>query len=134
MHIEPTMEAGRAFVSRGLEGPLVMLNLLRFREVADYSAAPDLAPPEAISGAAAYDRYLAHARPLVEARGGELAFMARGGPSLIGPPDERWDLVLLVRHRSVAAFLAFATDEVYLAGMGHRTAALADSRLVPLVE
>lgn len=29
---------------------------------------------------------------------------------------------------------AFAADEGYLAGLGHRTAALEDSRLLPLVE
>lgn len=43
------------------------------------------------------------------------------------------DLVLLVRHRNVRTFLSFADDVDYLAGVGHRTAALADSRLVPLI-
>jgi len=33
-YLEPTQEAGRAFVMRGIEGEVVMLNLLRFREVA----------------------------------------------------------------------------------------------------
>ncbi|MEN3350409.1 MAG: hypothetical protein V7632_4044 [Bradyrhizobium sp.] len=35
---------------------------------------------------------------------------------------------------SRGAFLAFAVAEAYLAGIGHRTAALSDSRLRPLVE
>ena len=39
---------------------------------------------------------------------------------------------MLVRQHSVAAFLAFASNEAYLAGMGHRTAAVEDSRLLPL--
>ena len=30
--------------------------------------------------------------------------------------------------------MAFAEHEAYLAGLGHRTAALADSRLLPLEE
>jgi hypothetical protein len=34
----------------------------------------------------------------------------------------------------LASFLAFASDQSYLLGMGHRTAALEDSRLLPLVE
>jgi hypothetical protein len=38
-----------------IEGGLVMLNLLRFREVADYSANPELAPAAPISGAEAFD-------------------------------------------------------------------------------
>jgi hypothetical protein len=30
--------------------------------------------------------------------------------------------------------MAFASNQEYLAGLGHRTAALEDSRLLPLVE
>jgi hypothetical protein len=53
-YFEPTYEAGRSFVQRGIEGRVVMLNLLRFRQVADYSASPELAPAGAISGAQAF--------------------------------------------------------------------------------
>jgi hypothetical protein len=41
---------------------------------------------------------------------------------------------MLVRQASAAAFMAFATNQEYMAGMGHRVAALEDSRLLPLVE
>lgn len=41
-----------------------MLNLLRFRAAADYSASPELAPETPISGAEAYCRYIAHAMPI----------------------------------------------------------------------
>ena len=111
-----------------------MLNLLRFRAVADYAANPELAPPAPISGAAAFERYVAHTLPYLERSGGSLMFVGEGGPFLIGPADERWDRVMLVRQSSVQSFLAFAQDAGYLAGLGHRTAALADSRLLPLVE
>ena len=131
-YIDPTQETGAAFVRRGLTGPVVMLNLLRFREVADYTQHPDLAPDEPISGTEAYRRYEDHTLPFLEASGGEVVFRGQGGAPLIGPLDETWDLVLLVRQRDVATFLAFADDEDYLAGIGHRTAALADSRLYPL--
>lgn len=59
-HIDPTAAAGRALMLRGIKGTVVMLNLLRFRAVADYSATPDLAPAQPISGADAYDLYVAH--------------------------------------------------------------------------
>jgi hypothetical protein len=111
-----------------------MLNLLRFREIADYSLSPQLAPNEPISGAAAYDRYIEHTLPHLRRSGGELLFVGSGGPFLIGPDTERWDLVMLVRQNSVAAFMAFASDTDYLAGLGHRTAALEDSRLLPLLQ
>jgi hypothetical protein len=59
--------------------------------------------------------------------------MGEGGAFLIGPEGERWDAVLLVRHRSVETFMSFARNEEYLDGMGHRLAAISDSRLLPLV-
>jgi hypothetical protein len=133
-YVEVTEEAGRAFFMRGVSGPVTMLNLLRFRAQADYSATPHLAPLEPIDGATAYQRYMDHTLPLLRASGGDLVFLGRGGPFLIGPPNERWDAALLVRQRSVADFMAFASDKAYLAGVGHRTAALEDSRLLPLVE
>ena len=40
---------------------------------------------------------------------------------------------MLVRQRSVQNFMAFASNPEYMRGMGHRTAALEDSRLLPLV-
>jgi hypothetical protein len=132
-YLEPTQEAGRDFVLRGIQGEVVMLNLLRFRDVADYAASPELEPDEPISGREAYQRYMDHTRPFLSESGGGLDLVAEGGRYLIGPADERWDLVLLVRHRSVEAFMAFAQNEAYLAGMGHRTAAIEDSRLLPLV-
>jgi uncharacterized protein (DUF1330 family) len=111
-----------------------MLNLLRFREVADYTAAPHLAPPTPITGEQAYVLYMEHTEPFLKASGGDLLFRGRGGPFLIGPPDERWDAALFVKHRSVADFIAFAQNPEYLNGLGHRQAALDDSRLLPLSE
>lgn len=133
-YLDVTEEAGRAFFMRHFTGPVVMLNLLRFRAHADYSASPHLAPAQPIDGSTAYQRYAEHTLPLLRRRGGDVTFIGNGSAFLIGPSDERWDLALLVRHRSVADFMAFATDPEYLAGAGHRTAALEDSRLLPLVE
>jgi hypothetical protein len=133
-YLEPTQAAGRALLQRGITGPVVMLNLLRFRAVADYAATPALAPAAPISGTEAFARYVAHTLPLLRASGGDLVFLGAGAGFLIGPQNERWDQAMLVRQHSVAAFLAFAADEAYLAGLGHRTAAVEDSRLLPLVE
>jgi hypothetical protein len=48
-YLEPTQESGKALIMRNISGPVVMLNLLRFRKVADYSATPQLAPASPIS-------------------------------------------------------------------------------------
>lgn len=133
-YLEPTPESGAELFSRNISGEVVMLNFLRFREVADYSGTPELAPTEHISGREAYQKYIEHTLPFLRESGGELVLLGEGGKYLIGPQDEHWDVVMLVRQRSLEAFIAFASNEGYLAGIGHRMAALEDSRLLPLVE
>jgi hypothetical protein len=133
-YLEPTQNSGRAFILRAIEGEIVMLNLLRFREVADYSENPELAPAEPISGAEAFDHYIIHTLPHLKESGGDLLFLGSGGPVLIGPGCERWDLAMMVRQSSVQSFMTFAANEAYLAGLGHRTAAIEDSRLLPLTQ
>lgn len=133
-YLAPSWEAGRDLFRRNIAGEVVMLNLLRFREAADYAATPELAPLEAISGAEAFDRYISHTLPYLEASGGSLLFIGEGGPLFIGPEAERWDRAMLVRQSSVQNFIAFASHEGYLAGYGHRLAAVEDSRLLPLVQ
>jgi hypothetical protein len=133
-YLEPTQDAGRALFARAIRGPVVMLNLLRFRKIADYSAAPQLAPPGPISGAEAYRHYMQHTLPFLKKSGGEVLFYGKGGAYLIGPSDEQWDAVLAVRQSSLPSFMAFASNPDYLVGLGHRTAALEDSRLLPMEE
>jgi hypothetical protein len=133
-YLEPTQESGRDFITRGISGSVVMLNLLRFRAIADYSETPHLRPKSPISGASAYRLYMDHTLPHLRKSDGEVIFFGDGGGFLIGPCEERWDAALLVRQSSVSAFLEFASNREYLSGIGHRLAALEDSRLLPLVE
>jgi len=121
-------------LSRGIVGPITMLNLLRLRPTADYASVPELAPPTPISGREAYDKYVRHTIPYLAATGGELVYLGAGGDYLIGPEGEGWDLAMLVRQSSLDDFLSFASDEAYLKGVGHRTAAVWDSRILPLVD
>jgi len=129
-YLTPTQELGQAFVARGITGSVVMLNLLRFRTIADYSASPELAPPTAISGAEAFQTI--HPSYAAVPHGNK--WRSAGGRFLTGPESELWDMAMLVRQHSVEAFLSFASNRGYLAGIGHRIAALEDSRLLPLVE
>ena len=133
-YLDVTQEAGAALFRRQIQGAVMMLNLLRFREVADYSASPELAPPEPISGREAYQKYIDLTLPFLTATGGGIALLGDGGRYLIGPQDERWDLVMLIRQNSLQDFLSFSSNEAYQVVLGHRTAALEDSRLLPVVE
>jgi uncharacterized protein (DUF1330 family) len=132
-HLEPTPESGRRFFGSAIQGEVIMLNLLRFREWADYSMHPELAPPTRISGATAFERYIHHAQPFLHATGGQLLMLGKASHFLIGPFDERWDLVMLVKQKNKEALLSMASDKEFMAGIGHRTAALEDSRLLPMV-
>ena len=49
-YIVPTPESINTLFSHQIEGELVMLNLLRFRQLADYSGSPELAPDKPLSG------------------------------------------------------------------------------------
>ncbi len=129
--IEPTDAQLAALVALDTGRSVTMLNLLRYAEVADYTEHPELAPEAPISGRAAYDLYSANTLPLLAAAGGEVVMMGACHPSAIAPEGEEWDDIVLVRYPSVAAFVGMVTSAQYQAGMGHRTAALADSRLVP---
>ncbi len=133
-YLDPSDANAVAFFGRNIEGPVTMLNLLRLRETADYAEFPELAPAEPITGRAAYDRYIEHTLPFLRASGGELVYLGAGGDYFVGPEDEGWDLAMLIRQDSVQSFLPFATNDEYLAGIGHRTAAVLDSRILPLVD
>jgi len=131
-YLEPTRAAGKELFTRGWQGEVIMLNLLRFRKIADYSQSPDLQLKYDISGIDAYQLYIDKTKPLLEQRGGELIMQGTASHFFIGPSDESWDLVMLVKQRSLQDFLAFASDPAYQKILGHRIAAIADSRLLPL--
>ena len=132
--LEPTQESGAALFRRNISGEVVMLNMLRLKETADYSATPELAPEKPISGREAFQKYIDHTMPFLEESGGELLLLGNGGQFFIGPEDEQWDVIMLVKQSSLASFMEFASNAGYLAGIGHRTAAIIDSRLLPIVE
>ena len=133
-YIEPSQRAGMRFMQRGLEGSIIMLNLLRFADIADYTTHPELTPEVPISGTEAFNHSIEHTLPFLRESGGKVMFLGVGGAFLIGPEDERWDFVMLIRQNSAQSFLAFASHQDYLAGIGHRTAAIEDSRLLPMTE
>ena len=49
---------------------------------------------------------------------------------VIAPEEEHWDEVLLVRYPSIQAFAKMLADPEYKEATKHRTAALAEARLI----
>lgn len=134
-YIDTTPELGKAFYQRFIgKGKVVMLNLLKFNETADYTLNEHLRPQEPISGEQAYALYMEQAMPELTKAGSRILYYGTCHSFLIGPDTEKWDAVLLVEHASVPAFMQFAQNPAYLNHVGHRTAALQDSRLLPSSE
>jgi len=109
--------------------PVVMLNLLRYREQAQYKDGR-----AGGSGRDAYARYSELVVPMLKTIGARIVFSAKAKGMLIAPPEEQWDDVLLVQYPSVTAFKQMISSAEYLEATKHRTAALQDSRLIAAIE
>jgi uncharacterized protein (DUF1330 family) len=126
--IEPDEDAIVAFASSyPKDTPVVMLNLLKFRELAEY---PTELQQEPCSGPEAFIRYGQAVAPLIEACGGEQLWQGRQAAMLIGPQDKQWHLAVLVKYPSAEAFLGMVSSAEYQKIAIHRNAALEDSRLI----
>src|ERR1700745_226339 len=100
--------------------PIVMLNLLKFRERAQYAdgRASDL------SGRDAYMLYGTKMQQVVEREGGRMIFSGEVMSVVIGAVDEVWDVAALVEYPSSSAFARIVTSpEVATIGV-HRAAGL----------
>ncbi len=87
------------------EAPVVMLNLMRFREQSLDGKG---------SGWDAYLRYSALAIKLIKARGGTITWTGTVEAVALGvAADNRWDYVALVRYPSRAAFIDMMTSPEY---------------------
>jgi uncharacterized protein (DUF1330 family) len=131
--IEPTEQRLAALATVDDGRPIVMINLLRFREQAAYP------PPEQLpagfdaspcSGREAYARYAAVALGCIGAVGGGILWQADIALDVISPDGEAWDEAVLVHYPRAGAFLEMVAREDYKAAAPHRTAALSDSRLL----
>jgi len=112
--------------------PFVMLNLLRYREQADYGDHADETP---CSGREAYHGRYVPAFGQIAPEGIQLFWYGGVLAGLVGPSDERWDEVALVRYPSYADFRRVVEDPRYLVEADpHRRAALADLRLIAIAE
>jgi uncharacterized protein (DUF1330 family) len=115
----PTPDQGKALFGAAEDGPFVMVNLLKFKELATYGNG------EAVSGREAYMRYGAVMQTLVERAGGRMLYSGGVRRLMIGAVEELWDAVALVEYPSRAAFLAITRMPEFTAIEHHRSAGLA---------
>jgi uncharacterized protein (DUF1330 family) len=119
-------EIDEALRGRDLSQPVAMLNLLKFQRRARYASDSGETP---CSGVEAYARYAKLVKPVLEPLGATV--ILTGVAWLIGRPDE-WDRSFIVRYNHATDILNLSADPAYRKVAHHRTAALADSRLLML--
>jgi uncharacterized protein (DUF1330 family) len=125
----PTPAQMQAMVEKGPEGPIVMVNLLKYRDRAAYGADRSEAK-ENLTGREAYQRYGMTAFKHVSARGGGIAWMGPQALVFIGGPEQEWDDIVCVRYPSRQKFLEMVSDPDYLAATYHRDAGLERTALL----
>jgi uncharacterized protein (DUF1330 family) len=124
--IYPTFEQLQPLLGDADRGPIAMVNLLKFRDMAAYADGR----PDEISGREAYMRYVEAMRTIVEAAGGRFLFSGEVQGLVIGHVDELWDAVGIAEYPSRAAFHSIAISaEVQAIGV-HREAGLAGQLLL----
>ncbi|MBU2997584.1 DUF1330 domain-containing protein [Cellulophaga baltica] len=134
-HIDANPESGKKFYQDfHNKGKIVMLNLLKFRQKADYTNLGQIKPDNEVSGKEAYKLYMKNTLPELKKVGSRIIYYGKSNGFLIGPESEKWDAILIVEHESVLKFMEFAKNKNYLQNVGHRTAGLEDSRLLPSTE
>ena len=123
--IETNETAVAAMVDGDPDEPVVMLNLLNYRDLAEPGFGVD-----GLSGREAYGVYGRKFAELNPRFGGEPIWMGRAPNTIIG--DEDWDIVILVRYPTRRQFVEMINDPDYRAIAPIRAAALADSRLIEM--
>jgi uncharacterized protein (DUF1330 family) len=130
-HIAPLPEQLKAFIELVSDDtPIVMINLLKFRDHANYPPDSGFTP---CTGREAYQRYAAAAGPIIGKLGGGLQWVADVKCVVIGPVSESWDEALLVKYPTRKSFMDMVAMPEYQKIGVHRTAALNDSRLIATV-
>jgi uncharacterized protein (DUF1330 family) len=128
--VYPTHSRVEALMADTSDGPVVMLNLLKFRAKAVY---PDGRASD-LTGRQAYDLYAAPVQKVIEDGGGRVLFGGAIASLVIGEVEDLWDTCVLVEYPSAAAFAAIVTSpEVAEIGV-HRAAGLDGQLLIRVTQ
>ena len=120
--VSSSPEARDEFFSKlNPDAPLVMVNLIKFKEKAEY---PDGRETN-LSGAEAYGIYGEAVGKMIEALGGARVHGGMVTDIMLGQVEELWDVVGIVEYPNPAAFRAMLDSDAYQEIHIHREAGLA---------
>jgi uncharacterized protein (DUF1330 family) len=116
----PSEEQMKGFVEGDIDSPISMLNLLKFKDKAEYEdgRTTDL------TGREAYQIYALAVAKLVENTGGKVLFGAEVSRLMLGEVEELWDTVAIAQYPSRRKMLEMMMSPEYAEISVHRTAGL----------
>ncbi|MBP7763574.1 MAG: DUF1330 domain-containing protein [Syntrophaceae bacterium] len=111
--IMPTKDQFKELMSQNYQGPIVMVNLLKFKRD---------------GGKETYQKYYEATKTLFSGKTiSRIVYRGSGLMPVIG--HEAWDAIALYEYPSIGAFIDMNRDKAYQDVVRYRTDALEDSRL-----
>lgn len=128
-YIDPSRDNFDAFKALPRDKPIHMLNLLLYRDHAEYPDGHEHAG-KGWSGRRAYEEYGKVSGPIFRRVGGGIVWRGTFESMVTGPEDRQWHDGFVASYPHAGAFFEMIKDADYQAAVVNRSAALVDSRLV----
>ena len=119
--VVPNEEQLAGFVEGDTDTPIYMVNLLKFKEKAEYADGRETT----LTGAEAYAIYGEEVAGHLEKVGGSPIFFGQVSRLMLGEVEELWDMVAIAMYPSRKAMLKMVTNPDYIESEKHRSAGLA---------
>ena len=119
--VHPTKEQMEGFLEGDSDTPIAMINLLKFKEKAEYEDGRDTD----LTGEQAYAIYGKEVVEHLKKVGGKISFGGSINRLMLGGVEELWDTTFIAKYPSKKAMLKMITDPDYLESNKHRVAGLA---------
>lgn len=117
----PNEEQMAGFLEGDIDTPIKMVNLLKFKDKADYKDGRQTS----LSGKEAYQIYADEVQGHLEKVGGKSIFLGEVERLMLGEVEELWDWVVIAEYPSRKAMLEMVMDSEYQKSEEHRSAGLA---------
>ena len=128
-YIDPSPANFQAFKDLPRDEPIHMLNLLEYREQAEYPQGHEHAG-KGWSGRRAYEEYGKTSGPIFRRVGGTIVWRGSFQTMVTGPDAKRWHDGFVAQYPNAGAFFEMIKDPEYQQAVVNRTAALVNSRLM----
>lgn len=128
-YIDPSRANFEAFKALPRDEPIHMLNLLQYRELAEYPEGHEHAG-KGWTGRRAYEEYGKTSGPIFRRVGGRIVWRGAYQTVVTGPGDMTWHDGFIAEYPGSTAFFEMIKDPEYERAVVNRTAALTDSRLI----